>query len=90
MERQGRNEAHDVPVKDMDRVGEALRLGTTLFWFKMSDLWGWVRSTKPLVGTIPALQAKKANMMMIGDMAAVIENLAALVVNKKGSAMEVP
>lgn len=39
-ERQGKYEAHDVPLRDVERVGEALRLGTTRFWFRPFDLRG--------------------------------------------------
>lgn len=70
MERQGKHEAHEVPMRDVERVGEALRLRRTRLWYQPSDFRSWVRSTKPLIGTIPALAAKKAKPIMMGDMEA--------------------
>lgn len=78
-----------MPMKDVEKVGEALRLRRTRYWFKPSDFRSWVRSTKPVVGTIPAHQAEKAKQMMLGDRAAVIEKMAT-VGNKLGSTKEVP
>lgn len=66
-------------------------MGTTRFWFKPSDLRGWVRSVKAGVGTLPALSTKK--LVMICYMEAVVEKMVekmVSMVNKKGSVTEVP
>lgn len=88
MGRQGKHESHEAPMKDVERVGEALRLGTTIFWFKPSDFLGWVLFTKPLIGTIPTLAAKKATPIMIWDMEAVVKKMA-MVGKNDSSAMDV-
>lgn len=42
MMHQGKHEAHDVPMKDVERVVEDLRPGTTSSWPKPTELRVWV------------------------------------------------
>lgn len=76
-------------MREIERMGEALRFETTRFWFNSSDIRGWVRSVEAGVGTVPALLVKNSKPLMIADTEAVVGELVA-VVNKDGSVMEAP
>lgn len=89
MKRQGKHKSHEVLMKDGERAKEGLRLRTTRYWFKPSDFRGWVRLTKTAVGSMPVLSVKKAKPVITGDIEVVVERMT-VVLNKEGSATEVP